>query len=150
MASHLLRKHPDFDFTELQSVQVDTDADIGALTRQLPLMSDVTPGDDNEEVPISADKGHLLTAKSSALLLLSLKEQHRLTQSAVNFSIGQIKETIAHVLDDVKASVKQRVGEIYIDDCFDVDPFEGLGTEYLQTKFYREHFHLLVGFPIIN
>ena len=44
---------------------------------------------------------------------------------------------VYHVLQDVKQSVQQRV-DVAINDCFDVDPFQGLETEHLQIKFYHD------------
>ena len=44
---------------------------------------------------------------------------------------------VYHVLQDVKQSVQQRV-DVAINDCFDVEPFQGLETEHLQTEFYRD------------
>ena len=101
---------------------------------------------DHEEDITAADE-HLLAQKSTALLLLTLKERHRLTQVAVNFSVGQMKQMVLHVLDDVKTSVKKKMdadSTADIDECFDVNPFQGLETEYLQTKFYQKHFNLVV------
>lgn len=60
-----------------------------------------TPQEEGESVPQVFDDSQLnpvemvdeLSAKkSAALLLLNLKERHRLTQSAVNFTVGQIKQ----------------------------------------------------------
>lgn len=149
MSSHLVRKHSNFDFIQFRAVHDDTHT----AMQQQPSTSEAPDNDGGEgleeEFRYTDDhEDHLLIAKrSSALLLLSLKERHRLTQSAVNFSIGQIKEMMTHILDGVKASVKQCVGDIDVDRYFDVDPFEDLGTEYLQTKFYQEYFHLVVSFP---
>lgn len=39
--------------------------------------------------------------RSTALLILNLKEWHRLTQSAVTFAIGQIKQVLIHTFDDI-------------------------------------------------
>ena len=36
-----------------------------------------------------------------------------------------------------------QVGEI-VDDLVDVSPFTGLETSYLQSRYYAQHFHLLV------
>ena len=38
---------------------------------------------------------------------------------------------------------------LQINDCFDVDPFQGLETEHLQIKFYRDHFNLRVSCVIL-
>jgi hypothetical protein len=104
--------------------------------------------DSAEEIPDPVDS-YFLALKSTALLLLTLKERHKLTQTAINFSVGQIKQMVQHVLEDVKISVKDRLADIDmanldIDGCFDVDPFQSLDTEYSQVKFYREHFNLVV------
>lgn len=57
---------------------------------------------------------------------------------------------VVNVLDDVKLAVKSHVGDAEIDDCFDVDPLQGLDTEYLQSKFYRENFNLIVSCLVSN
>ena len=36
------------------------------------------------------------------------------------------------------------VDKAVIDECFDVNPFQGLDTEYLQVNFYQKHFNLVV------
>ena len=58
---------------------------------------------------------------------------------------------LCHVLDDVKETLKDQltdadgnISEIDIDQYFDTDPFLDLDTEYKQSKFYREHFNLIV------
>ena len=55
---------------------------------------------------------------------------------------------VYHVLQDVKQSVQQRV-DVAINDCFDVDPFQGLEMEHLQIKFYCDHFNLRVSCVIL-
>lgn len=144
ISSHLQRRHP-CDWTQLEG---GTGCDTGNGSGQAGALLHCDEDDFSEEV--IATNSHLLAQKSTALLLLTLKERHRLTQTAVNFSVGQIKQMFLHVLDDVKASVKGRLGnsEVDIAECFDVDPFRGLDTEYLQTKFYREHFNLVVSLHI--
>ena len=54
---------------------------------------------------------------------------------------------LKYVFDDVKVSVSRKlnIDEVDIEDCFDTDLFEGLETEYLKTKFYHDHFNLVVG-----
>ncbi len=135
--SHIGRKHRNCDFTDLEPV--DT------APQQEPLVSEP----DTDELGTSSSALAQCNAvssaqRSTALLILNMKERHRLTQSAVSFTIGQIKQILAHTLDDVKASIKHRICEVDIDDCFNVNPFEGLNTEYFQTKFYQDHFNLIV------
>jgi len=64
------------------------------------------------------------------------------------------KKIKKNIKKDLKTSVESRLQQHYIEtgvdppdlsDCFeDIDPFSGLETEYLQTKFYMENFHLMV------
>lgn len=145
ISSHLRRRHPS-ELTQLEgdSGGGDNGQDQTLLQWNTGDLDD--PNEDHEEELTTTDS-HLLAQKSTALLLLTLKERHRLTQAAVNFSVGQIKQMVLHVLDDVKASVKSKLdvdGRSDIDECFYVDPFQGLDTEHLQTKFYRENFNLVV------
>ena len=94
--------------------------------------------------------------RSASLFLLSAKECFHLTQSALNFVTQQVQQMVSFVVDDIEEAVKK-----YLNDCgvpmqnarldaqFEVmcDPFS-LQTEYLQTKFYREKFNLVVSFLI--
>ncbi len=149
-ASHLQRKHSDCDLTQLQSV----DCNPGGPPANPPNSNSNFQNESSTGCSYSTNAAARDCAKrSSALLLLSLKEKHRMTQSAVNFSIGQMKEVITHVLDDAKKSLKEHVGDgALIDSCFDAvpDPFLLLETEFLQTKFYRENFNLVVSIFAVN
>ncbi len=129
--SHLQRKHQGCDYSQHLSS---------------PSVTSINNFDLLEECTIDTRVSEVSKAKrSSALLLLALKENHLLTQSAVNFAIGQMKQMSAYVLEEAKTNVMKRIGDhTVLDDCFDIDPFDGLGTEYLQTKFYRENFDLVV------
>ena len=136
--AHLRRKHASSDVAQLE---VSTSNDDGVLPHKMTdLDAEVEAADE------SISENHMLLAqRNSALLLLTLKERHRLTQSAINVSVGQLKQMVYHVLQDVKESVQERVSvDVAINDCFDIDPFQGLETEHLQTKFYRDHFNLRV------
>lgn len=145
ISSHLQRRHPS-DWTQLQD---SSTPETGNSSRREDLWSDEDVNDTNIDGEVVATDSHVLAERSTALLLLTLKERHRLTQAAVNFSVGHIKEMVRHVLDDVKESVKEKLreavqGDQDIDGCFDVDTFRGLDTEHLQTKFYKDHFNLIV------
>ena len=105
----------------------------------------------NAESDISHDNW---ANRHAALLLLALKEKHRLTQTSVNFAVQQVKRMVEYTLEDVKVSIDKKL-QVYcnemnirqpdISSCFtDVNPFSGLESEYLQTKFYREKFDLVV------
>lgn len=148
ITTHIRRRHPCCNFRDLEVV---TTADTSTQEGSGDELRDEDLGPESEFVSSDSgaqlldDEDHSLTAqRSAALLLLNLKERHRLTQSAINFSVGQVKQMVAHILEDVKISVKNKVGDVDIEDCFNADPFWGLETEALQSKFYREHFDLVV------
>ena len=95
--------------------------------------------------------------RTAALFLLILKEKHRLTQSAVDFAVGSVKQMMTLAYEGSKQSVKEALQSSQdtsdishaadLDSCFQlafVDPFSGLETEYLQTKYYRDNFNLVV------
>ena len=91
--------------------------------------------------------------KSAALFLLTLKEKYRLTQTALNFAVGQVKHMVGFMAEDMQAAVQSEMIEMHttaaelpeITSCFqNFNPFAGLETEYQQTKFYVEHFDLVV------
>ena len=137
--SHLQRKHE--DWTKNQ----DPVEEAGAL-QQEEQQEDLDSLNIEEETIISRSELSISPVqRSMAMLLLTLKERHRLTQSALDFCVGQIKEVVGNILDQVKRSVKDCVGEdADIDECFNIHPFGGLETEYLQTKFYRNYFNYVV------
>ena len=102
---------------------------------------------EDESMDESGESSSLQTA--AARFLLALKEQHRLTQVSINFLVEQVKLIVAGVVADVEEAVKSKLASegvtTIIHECFrDVNPFEGLETEYKQSKFYKENFNLVV------
>ena len=98
---------------------------------------------DSMDMEIQADEepSILHIQKAAARFLLTLKEQHRLTQVAINFLVSQVKEIVECIVKDVKTMVaKVLVENLFVssdDDlqCFDkcyenTNPFTGLETEY--------------------
>ena len=88
-----------------------------------------------------------MTQRSAALFLLTMKEKHCLTQVALDFAVQQVREMVGYIIDDVKSNLREKLEGVDIDitGCFDAtDPFVGLSTEYLQHKFYVQHFGLVV------
>ncbi len=147
MASHLQRKHPNWDSESFH----DQDFDIDSFNVFQP---EEIGGPSTDSSPPHAETmtNKLLAAqRSTALLLLTLKERYRVTQTAIDYTLSQIKQTVVLLMEDVKESVKRVVKDkaaidaTVIDGCFDdVDIFEGLGTEHMQLKFYQKHFNLVV------
>lgn len=92
--------------------------------------------------------------KAAGIFLLTLKEQHRLTQTSVNFALSQVKLMMSNIVQDVQCKVENELQQHLastgfsvpdLNNCFkSTNPFEGFETEHMQTKFYRQHFNLLV------
>lgn len=108
----------------------------------------------DEPVP-SATVGSLLEA--AALVLLKLKEGHKLTQSALQGVIESSTMLWQQHLEEIKSSVQQAMlaGGLNptsiegFDDIFSPDgkhgrPFAGLETCHQQMAYYKKHFQLIV------
>ena len=83
----------------------------------------------------------------SRILKIMMTNPMMRSATAINFAVGQIQQMLKHVLEDVNLSVHNKLdveSRSNIEECFDVNPFQGLDTEYLQAKFYQEHFNLVV------
>lgn len=111
-------------------------------------MSDESEVDD-PTLPQSSVEDSEQLCRSAALLLLTAKERFQLTQSALNFITQQIQQMISYAVDDIdieEAVVKFLADIPDLDACLEAmrNPFMSLSTEYLQTKFYREKFNLMV------
>ena len=150
--AHLSRKHPNSpdpapDPTEEEETSMDTVSNHGVSAS--PDLCNADQTDAATVVPYTSSVN-----KHAALLLLTLKEKHRLTQTSINFAVQQVQSLVEHTLEDVKASVEEKLqqhstefGDYLpdISDCFmNIDPFSGLESEYRQTKFYKENFDLIV------
>ena len=81
--------------------------------------------------------------------MLLLKEQHHTTQTSINFAVKAIKGIINSATDSMMESVMSQLQQqnipipADIDNCFKLDLFNQLDTEYQQTKFYKHHFGLV-------
>ena len=111
MNSHIQRRHSTGNTSELEVVEATVDGEEDNIIDSEMLQLDVedpSPG--------------FLAKKSSALFLLTMKERYKLTQSAVDFSLLQIRQMFHYVLDDVKTAVIEKlgdsVGDLELDDCF--------------------------------
>ena len=87
--------------------------------------------------------------KTSAMFLLSLQERFKLPQTAINFAIGSVNSIVDSVCDFAQASERTTCGDIPTTSVSTIlqqcrDPFSDIQTEYMQNKFYREHFGLVV------
>lgn len=155
MKSHLSRRHRGVDFDEVQSTPIQcqdghppsTDLDTFQLSDDEPCQETQYSNTDRLQ-------------RSAALFLLSLKEQHQNTQRAVDFAVGQVQQMVSYAVEDIKKSVMSTLEEhsaatgsdsLDVSSCFEIpDPFSALHTEYLQTKYYKKHFNLVVSQHVID
>ena len=86
--------------------------------------------------------------RTSAMFLLSCQERFKLPQTAINFVIGSVNSIINSVCDLAQACTVQGTTDPDTDVSTILeqsrDPFIGLQTEYMQNKYYCEHFGLVV------
>ena len=92
--------------------------------------------------------------RSSALLILKLKEQCHVSQNAINIIVEECKGLFNQTLTRVQAGLRARLASLgldpevisEIDDVFSEtnDPFKELHSYYLQQKYYREELGLIV------
>ncbi len=148
ISSHLRRKH----WTNLELLELErevTGQDKYFLPHNNEYGEEELSDEELSEATAVLEEATCTSAnrqKSVALLLLTLKEKYKVTQTAIDFTVGQLKEIIEYMFDDVKMAVEKtlEVDRTVIEECFDANPFQGLDTEYLQAKFYRKHFSLVV------
>ncbi len=81
--------------------------------------------------------------RTSALYLLKLKEQYRIPQVALDYIVEGTRSLLTEVIEHVQASVKSKLAELGIEPSelsgvFEdvIDPFDGIGTCFLQEKYY--------------
>lgn len=92
--------------------------------------------------------------RSSALFLLKLKEQRRITQVAIDDIVQGCQGLLSVTIDRVQAIIKAKLAESGVDlnqiegldDSFKqvIDPFEGIETCHLQERYFRETLGLIV------
>ena len=120
-----------------------------------PGSADMLPGSSSSEDATFVRTSHPWphtesTEKTAGHFLLSAKERHRLTQSAMKFTVTSVKKLISDVHKDIKSAVvskltQQRINTEELDLEVEVpNPFEGLETEHMQTKFFQKIFGLVV------
>ena len=168
--SHLSRQHRDVDIespavhslvTSFPHDEDGTRMDLSGFENSSPNRSPgldrsgLTEDQMDEDYPLAPN----LTAqqslqRSAALFLLTLKERYQLTQSALDFTVSQVKEMLFYDHQDkvaaINTALRNQSGErtptqAELSDCLEYkNPFATFQTEHLQTKYYREHFGLVV------
>lgn len=98
--------------------------------------------------------------KSSALFLIKLKEQRRISQVAIDDVVGGCISLFSHTVHRLQAGVRAKLAESGVDPSMvdglesvfeDVtNPFKGLETCYLQEKYFRDTLGLVVSANYYN
>ena len=162
--SHACRKHPNWQQCVNESESLLSDAAAPQVSVTLDAACDgevdpvVFPKSPNTNVdlfsvsvcdpePRSQPRPRRSAQEAAALFLLTFKEQYKLPQRAIDFAVGSIKSILSGVCatlqESMQVSLQQSPG-CNIDFQELEDPFYWLQTEYMQTKFYRDVFGLVV------
>ena len=164
--THVTRKHPNWKEILDQAPPITRAKPHNSQPPLLPLEPQgdlenghVPPDDDDPmefdtpEWPTDRSDDDISDARKAAgRFLLALKERYRLSQTTVDFTVGAVNQIISIVYEDLRKSVIQSLNDIGVptqDICIDhlfspENIFEELETEYQQTKFYKDHFGLVV------
>lgn len=149
--THANRKHPNWqdyvnelDATPLlptsSSIHLNPESDSPSANECLPELPE----------PVILDTA--LTScpsaqRTAALFLLTFQERYKLSQTAINFAVGTINTIVDGACESLRESIQEK-GSLTTDVAarFDQreDSFAHLQTEYMQMKFYREEFGLVV------
>ena len=153
LKTHANRKHPNWldyvnepDATPLllptsSSMHLlNSESDLHAVNKYLPELP--------EPVVLDTELTSCPSAQRTAtLFLLTFQERYKLSQRAINFAVGTINAIVDGACESLRDSLQER-GSLTTDvaACFDQreDSFAHLRTEYMQTKFYRDEFGLVV------
>lgn len=105
MISHLSRK-------QRFSADVPDPYDTVSETSQIQTQSDLDLDHALENAEFNGDdtsvSSRYLAQKSAALFLLTLKEKYKLTQTALDFAVCQVKHMVSFALEDMKDILRQK------------------------------------------
>ena len=146
---HLYRKHR--DYLELCSPTNDDAPDLGNMNED-EMDGFLSMNVNHHEADTNSHK------KQMALFLLKTKEIRKVSQIALDGIVDDVTSIIHLTVDKLKCEVDNTLKSSGINggistfsslgDVFnntDIrDPFNGLSSKYLQDKFYKDHFNLLV------
>ena len=162
--THASRKHCNWQNHLSVPLDATSTSSISAqpIYEKPPVVSELTPPNEelmdlgdislSHETSGSSSANKLFPVETAALFLLSFKERFKLPQRALDYAIGSINSIAEDVCVGVRESIKARFQEkgssFDITDieqcCVYSDIFKDLRTEHLQSKFYKDHFGLVV------
>lgn len=132
----------------------------GHLTPQSLSQMPVVPNPNDDMPPTDCEENSSFvlaprrpsTKWRAATFILGIKEKHNLSQAAVDTMLSSTTSLVNGLLHDVLAGLREELpegGKEVLDKkmqegSFDLQPFNGLETAYLQNKYFREYFKLVV------
>ena len=146
--SHVYRKHRDILHLD-DSQSTHTESIHRNLSTMLdnPIDDDITTRND----PITSDQQSSGTGVnlqlSEAKFLLQIKEECKLTQASVDKIVFSVRGLWSEAMCGLQERLKQSSPDVELNidkSIFNNTPFDGLETQYLQQKYYREHFSYVV------
>ena len=117
---------------------------------------DFTPSVDYDFNSIGYEHNPVFEKRSNAMYILKLKQKYKLSQTAIDGILGdtelmtqrvvsRLQQRLSTTLSKAGLSATEIPGYLdAFDDSDIVRPFNGLGTEYLQEKYFRDHMGLMV------
>lgn len=144
---HMYRHHKD----QLDPVHPDSRE---PSATEASMQSEMTRAEDEGQdlwSPNNSDAGYDHT-EQAALFVLKAKHVHNISQSALNnllFDVStMISDRVRYIENKVHHQLSDSSSSTSALEAFHhpaiIDPFRGLTTRYLQLKYYRESFGLLV------
>ena len=142
VTSHLRRKHRgrDFDDQAASSYGVNAVTETEEDTSSRNNDVDASPGSE-----LCPQVNRL--EKAAALFLLCLKERYQITQTALDFAMSQVQQMVGFAIEDVQQALElQLQSSYYLKVLWFLIHFFIEKSEYMQTKYYKENFNLIVSF----
>ena len=111
-----------------------------------------SPGPSNDMSTTNYDSEESLAKWRAATYIMEIKEKHLLSQAAVDAVIssttslvnGLLQGVLAELREELPEEARKVVDQKAQEGSFDLQPFSGLETAYLQNKYFRECFKLAV------
>ena len=114
-----------------------------------------TSNEDHVEVLSTLDPGYanlnsLEHKMQEAIFVLGIKEQHALSQSAVDQVVSSTSVLVSDLFSSIISNVNKAIPPNYVkvieEEMMDTRKalFNGISTAFQQNKFFKEHFNLVV------
>ena len=134
----------DIAIHEVSNNYSSTDQDMDTTDFNMPHSVDTDEFECESEC-ISSDNVKITAAK----FILTLKERFKLTQASLDYTIKAVGEMMLLSANVLRQSIvdNRELATAPLDlQSSLVNPFVSLQTEYQQTKFFKEHFGLIVSY----